>query len=334
MNMKEKIIDYCKSLGLDTIGFTKCRVFEELTPMYQYRIDNNLINEFEERDIEKRINPFLHFSEGKTIISIAFPYYSDTDYKLGKGFSIYTMGQDYHCVVNQYLSKICEFIMENGGVCKAFVDSNPLPERYIAYLCNLGFIGKNNMLITKKYGSFVFLGEIIMDLPLDIQEENNRAYDKMIKYEECGSCENCLKKCPTKAINMHKKNPNICLSYITQKKDLEDKFFNLMGQRLFGCDTCQFACPYNKDVSTSPIKEFKPLEHMVNVDIEELMNIDNAIFKEKYKLTSCGWRGKNILQRNALIYVTNSGHKITDLKEIKSPYIKDYYNRLLKQQEL
>ena len=107
--------------------------------------------------------------EGKTIISIAFPYLHDGVYN-SNGFSLYTRGLDYHRVVKSYLDKICEFIEKIGGKAMSFVDSNTLPERYIAYLSGIGFIGKNNMLITKKYGSFVFLGEIITDLDIDTKD--------------------------------------------------------------------------------------------------------------------------------------------------------------------
>ena len=128
-----------------------------------------LENEFEETDIEKRINPMWYMERGKTIISIAFPYLW-VENNIENGFSKYTKGLDYHRVVKKYLDKICDFIKSKGGEAISFVDSNTLPERYIAYLANIGFIGKNNMIITEKYGSYVFLGEIITDLELANEE--------------------------------------------------------------------------------------------------------------------------------------------------------------------
>ena len=151
--LKEKIINYCNSLGLDTIGFIECRKFEELREFFKFRKENLLENEFEESDIEKRINPNIYMEDGKTIISIAFPYlWKEND--MDNGFSKYTKGLDYHRVVKSYLDKICIYINELGGNAISFVDSNMLPERYIAYLSGIGFIGKNNMIITKKYGSY------------------------------------------------------------------------------------------------------------------------------------------------------------------------------------
>ena len=222
--MKEKILEFCKSLGLDTVGFVKCRRFSELEEVYNIRKDKGFENEFEEQDIEKRVNPNVYMEDGKTIITIAFPYLYDEDY-VDNGFSVYTRGMDYHYVVSNFLKKISEYIESLGGRAISLVDSNSLPERYIAYLGNIGFIGKNNMLITKKYGSYVFLGEIITDLEIQCEEE--RTLEELRTHKECGTCEICYKNCPTKVLNRSKmKNTNSCMSYITQKKDIEDKYLN------------------------------------------------------------------------------------------------------------
>lgn len=313
---KELIVDFCKKLGIDTLGFTKVRRFTESELFFKNRKTKGLENEFEEKDIEKRINPKVYMEDGKTIISVAFPYVFDADVSTGIHFSKYTWGADYHQVVLKYLNLIAEYILSLGGNAKCFVDNNTLPERYIAFLSGVGFIGKNGTLVTEKYGSFVFLGEIITDLEL---EESNKLKNK------CGACSLCLKACPTGAINEEGCNPNICLSYITQKKHIEDVWFNKFGDRLFGCDTCQMACPYNKHIEFSCLQEFKPLEFMKNVSVEELLYMDNEVFNTKYRRTSCGWRGKSVLQRNILLNINH-----VDIKRINSPYVIEYYNRLLK----
>ncbi|MFR5266201.1 tRNA epoxyqueuosine(34) reductase QueG [Clostridium sp.] len=332
--LKNEIIEFCKTLGLDSVGFTQCRIFEELRDFYEFRKNNNLENEFEESNIEKRINPMHYMEDGKTIISIAFPYFHGNDLA-GNGFSLYTMGNDYHHVVGAYLKKICDFIEERGGKALHFVDSNTLPERYIAYLSGIGFIGKNNMLITKKYGSYVFLGEIITDLIIEPDfsfEERN--FSLINKFKECEECEVCYVKCPTKAINRNKKNCNICMSYITQKKDIEDKFIKLMDGRIFGCDSCQTSCPYNENIEFSSIEEFKPKDFMSSMDTESIISLTNGSFKETFKTTSCGWRGKNTLIRNALIRRSLfEGKDISNIK-FSSEYIEKYKIRLLSMNKL
>lgn len=318
MDCKNTIIDFCNSIGIDTLGFTRCRVFEELRPYLLERKLQEFENEFEEKDVEKRVNPFLYMKEGKTIISIAFPYSYDDIISSEEGFSKYTWGTDYHKVVSQYLERICNFINSVGGKANYFVDNNGLPERYIAKLSGIGFIGKNNMLITPKYGSYVFLGEIITDLYL----EEDKALEN-----GCGDCNICIEQCPTKAVNSS--CSNICLSYITQKKHIEDFWFSKLKGRLFGCDSCQRLCPYNESVIKSNISLFKPNDYMINPNLLELVYIDNKNFNDKYKITSCGWRGKAILQRNALIYLMSKKVENIDFRKINSPYVMDYYNRLL-----
>lgn len=332
MGVKEDIRNYCLSLGINSVGFIKCRRFDELKAFYENRKNLNLQNEFEENDIELRINSKEWFEGGKTIISIAFPYvFSDEHLKMNleNDFSIYTRGIDYHYVVNKYLNKIGEIIEENGGKYKTFVDSNELPERYIAYISGVGFIGKNNLIITQTYGSYVFLGEIITDL--EIYDEDKRTFDEIDLFRECGDCNICYNKCPTKAINNVRKNCNICLSYITQKKKLSDWEIKNLNGRIFGCDTCQLYCPYNSKIERSKIKEFKPLDLFDNCNEDYIINMNNSIFKETFKKTSCGWRGKNILKRNALIrkYVLKN-KSINDLETInfESPYLEEYFKRI------
>ena len=325
--LKIKILDFCLGLGLDTVGFISCRDFTELEPILQNRKKHGLENQFEERDIQKRVSPNLFMEEGKTIISIAFPYLYSTEEPKGEiNFSSYTYGEDYHKVVEKYLGKICGFIEGLGGKAKSFVDSNALPERYIAKLAGIGHIGKNQMLITKKYGSYVFLGEIITDLKLEPSKVNNTG---------CGKCSLCIKSCPSNAITENGCNPNLCLSYITQKKELEAELLFKLEGRLFGCDTCQAVCPKNFKLEFSPIEEFKPFEFMVNPDLEEIFNMNNNTFKEKYKNTSCGWRGKALLQRNVLLNLFSKGEgQSINFNNIKSSYVKEYYHRLFKLMKL
>ncbi len=325
--MKDKIIKFCSELGLDNIGFIKCRKFLELEEVYKLRKEKGFENDFEESDIEKRINPNIYMEDGKTIISIAFPYLYEEEY-VDNGFSLYTRGGDYHMVVQSYLKKICEYIESLGGKALGLVDSNSLPERYIAYLAGLGFIGKNNMLITKKYGSFVFLGEIITNLDIDCEEKRN--LESLREFKECGDCEICYGECPTKVLNRSNiKNTNSCMSYITQKKEIEDKFLKLMNGRVFGCDSCQKKCPYNEGVEYSNIEGFKPFDFMQDENLEGLDEISKKEFNETFKKTSCGWRGKNIILRNVMIRKALFEHKDISKFKVNSEALKDVKNRLL-----
>lgn len=322
--VKDKILSYCASLGLNKVGFVKCRKFEELRGFFNYRNHKGLSCEFEEVDIEKRINPNIYMKDGKTIITIAFPYLYNREY-CNDGFSIYTKTLDYHKVVKSYLEKICCEIKNLGGEAIPFVDSNALPERYIAYLGGLGTIGKNNMLITKEYGSYVFLGEIITNIQIETNEKN---IQNLLEFKECGACEICYSKCPTKSINIGNKNCNICLSYLTQKKQLNDIELRLIRDRIFGCDTCQMVCPLNENVELSNLCEFKPLEFMKNLENDWIMNMSNKEFRESFQKTSCGWRGKNVIKRNVAIDIIKKGQRINGNSQY-GDYVQGYIDRLL-----
>lgn len=324
--LRNQVEEYCASLGLDTLGFIPCRRFDESVAFFQGRKDQGLENEFEEHEIENRVNPFLYMEDGKTIISIAFPYRTEEEEKVNNGFSIYTKRYDYHRVVKSYLSKICEYIEELGGKAMQFVDSNNLPERYIAYLAGLGFIGRNNMLITEKYGTYVFLGEIITNLEIECSDV--RHHSEIRQYQECGDCDICYNACPSKSITKEKIDPNVCLSYFTQKKEIQEEEIKLLKGNVFGCDICQRCCRYNRtaEYRYSKLPEFQPLDFMEQ-EVEVYAGMDNKMFKEQISQASCGWRGKNVIKRNAIINLSKKGEDIEKYRG-DSPYINGYIDRL------
>ena len=168
------------------------------------------------------------------------------------------------------------------------------------------------------------IGEIITNAPIECNEV--RSIQDILKFDECNQCDICIKECPTKSINKSRVNPNICLSYITQKKDINDKEIKLLKGNVFGCDFCQLKCPYNQSVRINVLEEFKTLEYM-NDETYIYANMDNKVFKEKIAKTSCGWRGKNVIRRNAIIKMHNENYDIEEFKG-ESPYINNYIEML------
>ncbi|SHK33993.1 epoxyqueuosine reductase [Hathewaya proteolytica DSM 3090] len=327
MVYKDLIKEFCKSHGLDIVRFLPCQSCNDVENYFQYRKENGLINEFEEKDIIVRSNANYSMENAKTIISIAFPYRYKIDKSSNKFcVSKYTLGEDYHKVVKKYLTCISDFIkVKLGGDAKVFVDSNSLPERYIAMKCGVGFIGKNNCIITEKYGSYVFLGEILTDLDI----EGDKPIENL-----CGACRNCIEACPTKAINGSENNKdnnsNICISYTSQKKDLESFWFPYLKNSLWGCDICQDVCPFNEKAHYSNIVEFSPKPYMLDLNIENIISMNNEEFNRNYRNLACGWRGKNLIIRNAIICEKNVYGVVKNRNNIASPYVKSYYDRLLK----
>ena len=322
-NMKEKVIAKMESLGLSNYGFMGVRSLVESSAYFQMRQEKGYLTPFEEEDVEKRTDLRGEMPSGETIISIAFPYHFDSKITSDSYFSLYALGKDYHLVLKDYLEDIAQVLREEGYEAECFSDNNALPERYIAYVSGVGDIGRNHMVITKEYGSYVFLGEIITNLQMETKERDFRG---IANYEVCRDCRRCINACPTRILWDSSYDTNRCLSYITQSKEVSDEDLLLFKGRLFGCDTCQRVCPRNRDLPESFIEEFRPREYMEHPDLLELLLLNKEEFK-RYRETSAGWRGKKLLQRNALIELARKGRKI-DENWINTAYLKAYYHRL------
>lgn len=302
MSIKSSIIDYAREIGINSIGFTSTVFTDEFITRLKMKRENNLLSGFEEEDEYKRVDTESLLSGSKSIISIAMPYkYINQDYSQPY-VSKYTMGEDYHRIVTSKLELLKTYIEDNyNEKSRIFCDTGVLSDKEIARKSGIGFQGKNTNIITKKYGSYVFLGEILTTLKIEPSKEIKSL---------CGMCNKCIVACPAKAISDTGLNSKKCLSYITQKKEeLTIEEIGSLGTRVFGCDTCQDVCPYNKDVDTSYIEEFSPSPSICNIDLEELLYMSNKEFKIKYGRHALSWRGKHIIQRNAVIAAGNSKNK-------------------------
>lgn len=305
-NIKEKIIKIAKDIKIDCIGFTSIENFEDIRPYIKERAKRGFMSGFEEENIDKRLYPLKVFDRAKTIISIAMSY----NYKWDKP-SIKSLhgeitksawGRDYHKVLYEKMEELMENIQKEimPMEYKAFVDTGPLSDRAIAHRAGLGRYGKNGFVINPEYGSWVFLGNILVDKEI--------VEDKPLEGDICDSCELCIKACPTGAIEEpYLFNAQKCISFLTQKKELLS--YNerrTIGKNIYGCDICQRVCPENKNVKYTENKKFKPEPHLAFPKLEDILTMTNKEFQEKFKPTAAGWRGKKILQRNAIIALGNS----------------------------
>lgn len=304
MNLRKYIIDKSKELNIDIIGFTNSEPLFGLEEYLQYRKANNLETEFEEEDIKKRIDPSLTLQGCKSIIVIGLSYNVDFDEKPDFGYkgtlSRSSWGMDYHKVLKNKIELLIEEVKKvKEFEYKYFVDTGPLVDRELAYRAGIGYYGKNCSIINEEYGSFIFIGYILTDLEIE-------DYDKR-KENQCGDCDLCLRACPTNAlVQPFRLNPKKCISYLTQAKgELNVDLKGKMGIKIYGCDTCQLVCPKNKNVKKSIHEEFIPRITKGIVDIQELLIMTNREFKDKYGHMAGAWRGKKILQRNAINALEN-----------------------------
>lgn len=303
--LKHEIIDYAKMIGIDKIGFATAEPFTTLKARLTRQQELNYQSGFEESDIEKRTNPALLFDNPQSIISIAVAYPTKMlEHVRGKKgerrglFARASWGEDYHTVLRDRLNKLEQFITTKieGARCKSMVDTGELSDRAVAERAGIGWSGKNCAIITPEYGSFVYLGEMITNIPF----EPDTPIENL-----CGSCNKCIEACPTGAlVGPGQINAKICISYLTQTKDfLPEQYRTVIGNRLYGCDTCQMVCPYNRGVDFHFHEELEPDPEIAKPLLKPLLNISNREFKDKFGHVAGAWRGKKPIQRNAIIAI-------------------------------
>ncbi|MEW9503125.1 tRNA epoxyqueuosine(34) reductase QueG [Jeotgalibacillus marinus] len=301
--LKKDIIDHAKSLGIDKIGFTTADVFTEMKNHLIRQEKHGFQSGFEEKDIDKRVDPSLIFSKPRSIIAIALAYPSkmkDAPRSVRGArrgiFARASWGTDYHAVLRDRLSKLEAFIQERVPEARfrSMVDTGELVDRAVAERAGIGWSGKNCSVITPEYGSYVYLGEMITNLPFEPDEP---------MHDQCGSCNKCVDVCPTGAlVQGGQLDSQKCIAFLTQTKDfLPDEYRAKLGNRIYGCDTCQTICPKNKGKDFHFHLEMEPDGEVAKPLLEPLLTISNREFKETYGHVSGSWRGKKPIQRNAII---------------------------------
>lgn len=301
--LKDKVVQYALSIGIDKIGFCSADPFLELKGRLVKHRELGYESGFEEPDIEKRTHPELTLPEAKSIIAIAIAYPSKMEEapKSSEGqyrgmVSRAAWGEDYHHVLRRKLKQLEAFIEEEvpGSKCESMVDTGVLSDRAVAERAGLGWIGKNTNLITPEFGSWVYLGEMLTDIyfPPDSPIEDG-----------CGDCTLCLDHCPTSAFEQPGQlNSQKCLAFITQIKDfVPDHFREKIGNRLYGCDTCQQVCPKNRKVNFTHQQECLPDPELAKPLLKPLLTIGKKEFQRRFGPTASAWRGKKPIQRNAIL---------------------------------
>ncbi|MFB3169247.1 tRNA epoxyqueuosine(34) reductase QueG [Neobacillus sp. 179-C4.2 HS] len=301
--LKKEVIEYSKTIGIDKIGFATADPFTELKNRLIRQQELGYQSGFEEPDIEKRVTPALLLPEPRSIISIALAYPSKMKVRVEgkKGerrgfFSRASWGLDYHHILRDRLKKLEEFILAKvpDARLKSMVDTGELSDRAVAVRAGIGWSGKNCAVMTPEYGSYVYLGEMITSIPF--------VPDSPME-DQCGSCTACIDACPTGALVQGGQiNAQRCIAFLTQTKavipeELRDK----IGNRVYGCDSCQTSCPVNKGKDFHFHEEMEADPEIAKPLLRPLLKMSNREFKNKFGLVAGSWRGKKPIQRNAII---------------------------------
>ncbi|MEG1720798.1 MAG: DUF1730 domain-containing protein [Pseudoflavonifractor sp.] len=226
------------------------------------------------------------------VLVAAFPYFAG---ETAGNLSVYARGEDYHRVLVSHLNTICAILHEDYPEYRflATTDVSPLPEREAAWLCGMGLRGRNGMLILPPYGSYVFIGTILTDCPLDLPDAPPAA--------DCMNCGKCVAACPTGALGDRGEfQVRSCLSDLTQRKgDLTPHEQDLLKAHpyLWGCDICQNICPYNQQAKVAPLPEFQE-GYLQSLTPDLLAGLSNKTFAQQFGDRAFAWRGPAVLRRN------------------------------------
>ncbi len=298
--MKQIIKESAYKLGIDAVGITDRTDYSYLENFLINRNNNNETSEFEEQNINKRLNAKNLLPQCRSIIVIGVPY--GEGYRIPsvshKGLlSVSSHGIDYHKKVNELLNKLAEEIskyIEFKYV--ACVDTTFLIDKEICKNAGLGNYGKNSLLINETKGSLINLGYLLTDIEI--------IGDNITEEDICGNCNICIKSCPNNAIfEKGGINPKKCVSYLTQTKNyIPLEYRENMGRQIYGCDMCQVVCPKNKEILNKNVDE--DYSDLI-LDFQELLTISNKEFLNKYVHMAGSWRGRNIWKRNAIISIGN-----------------------------
>jgi len=305
--LKTELKQALAELGIDKIGFTTADPFLTMKERLLDHRHKGFESGFEEPDIDKRVYPELNMEEPRSIlaIAIAYPAKISNPPKSEPGayrgiISRSAWGQDYHIVLRDRLERLEQWLRARVPDVRvmSMVDTGALVDRAVAERAGIGWSAKNCAIITPEFGSWVYLGEMITSIPFPPDEPVT---------DGCGDCTACIDACPTGAlVGPGELNAQRCLSFISQTKGfVADEFKQKLGNRLYGCDTCQTVCPKNRKLNFTHQPELQPDPELVKPLLKPLLTMSNREYKEKYGDNASSWRGKKPIQRNAIIALGN-----------------------------
>ncbi len=309
---QDKLQDKAASLGFeevryvhpDSIGHAAKRINEFISAGYHGDMDWLAATAL------RRQNPRALMPNVKTILMLGMNYGPASDplvelKKRNNGvISVYAKGKDYHDVIKGKLKQLAQWMASRRNVdVKVFVDTAALMEKPLAQEAGLGWQGKHTNLVSRRHGSWLFLGAILTTLELKPDPP---------EIDHCGNCRACLDICPTDAFPApYQLDARRCISYLTieHKGHIAEEFRRPMGNRIFGCDDCLAVCPWNKFASTCRETKFSARVDTDNPPLADLLTLDDSNFRSRFAGTSIKRTGRNRFIRNVLIAAGNSGDK-------------------------
>ncbi|MFN6962518.1 MAG: tRNA epoxyqueuosine(34) reductase QueG [Pyrinomonadaceae bacterium] len=288
-----------REIGFDLVGIARLERLEPEAARFKAWLDAGFQGEMRwlERDPEKRADPRLVFPEARSVVAVALNYYTPYEHDDAAGkISRYAWGDDYHDVVREKLNALLDWITKEfpGAAGKACVDTAPVMDKAWAARAGLGWIGKSSNLITRELGSWVFLGEIILDLDLEPDEPIA---------DHCGTCTACLDACPTGAIlQPYVVDSTRCISYATielRDEEIPRPVADNLDGWLYGCDVCQDVCPWNRFEKPTAESRFEPRYGETSLELDRVESMEHPEYAERFRRSAIKRAKLTGLKRNA-----------------------------------
>ncbi|MEC9050088.1 MAG: tRNA epoxyqueuosine(34) reductase QueG [Candidatus Neomarinimicrobiota bacterium] len=279
-SIKKKALE----LGFQKVGIARAEPTSKQKDNLESWLDQkrHATMEWMEKRKDERGNIHKYFPDAKSIVSVGINYHvgkGQNDIKSDFQFSSYAWGDDYHQVIKIRLLQLLKWIKESKTTIKgiACVDTSPVMDKVWAQKAGIGWIGKHTNLISRDQGSWLFLGELLLDMELE--------YDTPFVEDLCGSCTACIDACPTQALDEYQIDARKCISYLTieHRGELPDAE-NDLHNWIYGCDVCQEVCPWNQKFSdVSDMEEFQPRSEILCWSNEDWINLDETGFRKLFK---------------------------------------------------
>ena len=308
--LRAAIAREAKVLGFDTFGIVAPDAIPQALPRLREFLADGAHGEMAwlAANPERRANPRTLWSEVRSIVMLGVNYGPDEDplrllAERDRGvISTYARGDDYHDVIKSRLKALARWMVAHaGGDVKVFVDTAAVMEKPLSEAAGLGWQGKHTNLVSREFGSWLFLGAIYttLELPRDTHDENR-----------CGSCRACLDACPTDAFPApYRLDARRCISYLTieHKGPIPREFRKAIGNRIYGCDDCLAVCPWNKFAQEGREMKLKAREQLRAPSLSELSQLDDAAFRALFAKSPVKRIGRDRFVRNVLVAIGNSG---------------------------
>jgi epoxyqueuosine reductase len=324
-DLRADIRQQALALGFDAVGFAPAdlapRIRGDLAQFLAEGRHGEMAWLVEKAD--RRGDPQVLWPEARSVIALGLNYGPENDpfdfqaRPESGNISVYARHRDYHDTVKKKLKALGRWIGDryHCGI-KVFVDTAPVMEKPLAQLAGLGWQGKHTNLVSRDFGSWLFLGEVFttLDIPTEAPE-----------IDHCGSCQRCLDICPTQAFTApYQIDARRCISYLTieHKGPIAHELRPLIANRIYGCDDCLAVCPWNKYAQATDQADFKPRDNLSAPLLRELAGLDDAAFRQLFTASPVKRIGRDRFLRNVLIAIGNSG--IPDLADCTALLLGDH----------